>query len=393
MIGKGTNPIPPPPKKIAGAPQRWIWEVSKRLIKRHEVIICSPNDRTAFHTKDEIPLLYVKKMKIRMPRAPAVFAYTRKIVNYYLKAVAYVRELNPDIVHFHATAPHPLFLSKTFAKNVHPIISVHQCVGFRTLSFPSKSIEDHLISYSFGKADAILPVSKYVGKFLKTRFRKIRQKNFHVTYCGVDPSLFRFDEKSSKETRDKYKLSGDPVILFVGRIVPEKGVHLLLEAYRTVKKKVPNAKLLLVGPIQTYRHINYASNIIKACKNGIRFLGSVSHRELVSIFCAADLFVNPVLIPEAFGMVNVEAMACEKPVVATQIGAIPEVVENGKTGMLVPPGKTAALAEAILRIIKDQSLAEEMGNAGRVKVLRHFTWEKVTERTLEAYKKKTALFT
>jgi spore coat protein SA len=385
MIGKETTSIPPPPGKKAAAPQRWIWEVSKRLSKKHEVTICSPSDRASFRIQNGIRCIYIKRKQIRISRAPAIFSYTKKVFNYYLKALANIRDLNPDIVHLHSTAPHTIVLSKNLLKNACSLISVHQCIGFRTLSFPAKRIEDELISYSFGKADAILPVSKYAKEHLRTSFQRLNHKSFCVTYCGVDSSLFRFDQKMAKNARDKYGLSDSQAILFVGRIVPEKGPHLLLEALKIVRKKIPNAKLLLVGPVQTTRNVSYALNIIKACKKEAKFLGPLPYEELIPLYCAADIFVNPVLVPEAFGMVNVEAMACERPVIATQVGAIPEIIDNGKNGILIPPHNVKALASAIIFLLDNHNIAKQMGTAGRDKVEKHFTWEKVVKRVTKAY--------
>jgi len=385
MVGKETTPIPPPPRGRAGAPQRWIWEVSKRLSENNEVTIFSPGSRTVFRTEDGISIFYKEKREPGI-RRPGLIPFTYTMLTYYMGVLPILKRLNPDIIHLHSTSPHPIPLAKNYFRNTPVVLSVHQCVGFRTLSLPFKGIEDRLVRYSFRHADKILPVSNYVKRFLKSSYSLSENEKLSVTYCGVDPSLFTYNDKLAKYTREKYGLSDNPTILFVGRIVPEKGLHILMRAYQLVRKRIPNARLVIVGPFRTSGQVSpYAANVIKKCSNGIAFIGPSPHEELVALDCAADIFVNPTIIPEAFGMVNIEAMACEKPVIATRIGAIPEVVDDGKTGVLVPPRQPKALAHAILSLLENPSIMREMGIAGRRKVLEHFTWDHVTHRTLDAY--------
>lgn len=386
MVGKSTFSIPPDPNETVGAPQRWVWEVSKRLSKNHDVIVFSPGYKTAYDIQDGVPIFYKKKRKIMLQR-PANIPFAFDMLTYYACCLHIVKHFDLDIVHFHSTVPHPVSLAKTYLRNTPVVLSVHQCVGFRTLGIPFKKIEDRLISYSFKRADAALPVSHYVERYLKSEYGLNESTKFFVTYCGVDPSLFKYDDKLRESARKKYRLSDDPVILFVGRVVPEKAPHVLVKAHQIIHKRKSHVKLVLAGPIQTGGKMSaYAASIIKKPHRGIRFIGPVNYESLVELYCAADIFVNPTIIPEAFGMVNVEAMACEKPVIATRIGAIPEVVKDGKTGILVPPNDVDAIVNAISYLMEDTNLARKMGASGRNRVLRFFTWKSVARRALKAYK-------
>src|SRR2546428_559787 len=107
--------------------------------------------------------------------------------------------------------------------------------------------------------------------------------------------------------------------------------------------------------------------------------------DLVSLYNEAAVFACS-SIYEPFGIINLEAMACETPVVATRVGGIKEVVVDGETGLLVPPGDPVRLGKAITKVIEDPKLAARMGKAGRKRVLQHFTWDRIAEKTLKLYR-------
>jgi glycosyltransferase involved in cell wall biosynthesis len=116
----------------------------------------------------------------------------------------------------------------------------------------------------------------------------------------------------------------------------------------------------------------------------VTFRGHIAYGDLPRYYPGADVLVIP-SFSETFGMTLVEAMACEVPVVATRVGGIPEVVANGETGILVEPGDPSVLADAILRVLSDDSLKQSMGKEGRRRVLAHFSWEQVSKVLLSHY--------
>jgi glycosyltransferase involved in cell wall biosynthesis len=119
-------------------------------------------------------------------------------------------------------------------------------------------------------------------------------------------------------------------------------------------------------------------------EENVNFLGYISGIKKYSYYKSADVCVFP-SIYEAFGIVLLEAMACGKPVVASNVGGIPFVVEEGKTGLLFESGNVEDLADKIVTILKDEELREKMGEAGRERA-KEFTWDKIAERTVEVYK-------
>jgi glycosyltransferase involved in cell wall biosynthesis len=174
---------------------------------------------------------------------------------------------------------------------------------------------------------------------------------------------------------------GTPLLLFVGRLVPYKGVDVLLRAIATL-----DARLVVVGDGPMRVALEAQSAVVGAGR--VAFAGSVPDRELSALYHACDVFVLPsVTRAEAFGMVQVEAMACGKPVVSTALpSGVPWVNQHAVTGFVVPPGDAGALAGAIRALLADDSLRARLGTAGRARVASEFTATRMAERTVALYR-------
>jgi glycosyltransferase involved in cell wall biosynthesis len=162
-------------------------------------------------------------------------------------------------------------------------------------------------------------------------------------------------------------------VLFVGRDFARKGGPVLLEAFARVRRSLPSARLIVAGADAPPREPIPAN---------VFFLGAVGLSELPGLLSQATVFALPTL-REPFGIAFLDAMACGIPCVGTRIEAIPEIVRDGETGLLVPPADADALAEAILRLLRDPVLARAMGARGRARVSSGGLWCHVAER-LEA---------
>jgi len=198
-------------------------------------------------------------------------------------------------------------------------------------------------------------------------------------------------------------------LLFVGRVSPEKGLHVLLDAFQKVIERYPRTRLEIVGPaslvsiellvtlsddpkvadLASFYSGSYFSHLRDKLPSGVApqvcFTGSVPYSQLTNHYRNGDVYVQP-SFSEAFGMPVAEAMASGLPVVAARVGGIPEVVVNGKTGLLVESGDATALAEAILRLFEDEDLRKSMAKAGRQRILELFSWERIVESLLRQYK-------
>jgi glycosyltransferase involved in cell wall biosynthesis len=245
----------------------------------------------------------------------------------------------------------------------------------------------------------ILACSRFVADEIR-RLYPAAAGRCHELYNGVDERFLRVtpDPPASQ------------TVLFVGRLCPEKGVHVLLSAMSEVLETHGGASLSLVGPLdvapkdfvdphrrdplfdallQYYGRPNDYYDLISRQVSELAghaiLHGRVANEEICSHYARAGIFVFPSIWHEPFGIPVIEAMAAGLPVVATRAGALPEVVVDGETGILVDRGDTQGLAAAIRKLLSDPQLRARMGNAGRERVQRLFTWERSVARLEELY--------
>ena len=193
-------------------------------------------------------------------------------------------------------------------------------------------------------------------------------------------------------------------VLFVGRLEKRKGIHTLMEAVPMVLKEIPNAKFIIVGR-DSYitdeevnfhgpAHLSYKAKLIKMlpeeCRGRVEFLGYVPEEALGQLYSSCDIFVAPSLY-ESFGQIYIEAMSYGKPVIGCGVGGVPEVIIDGQTGILVPPGDPARLSSAIVGLLSSPATCQKMGEAARDHVKESFSLEEMITRTVSVYEEVLSL--
>lgn len=249
--------------------------------------------------------------------------------------------------------------------------------------------------------DLIVGCSAYITGKVIERFPQFEKRCITVTNAAAPV------DRGAELTPEPFH------VLFVGRLSPEKGVHDLVAAFHEVLKRFPEARLHLVGgagsapleflvglsdephvmalrkfyePIDASGLDPYLAHLERAAgpELGKRILlnGRVNHSKIESYYRRASVLVNPSL-SESFGMALVEAMMHRVPVVATRVGGMPFIVDDGRNGFLVAPADPPALARAICRLLENREAARQIGEAGRRKATEQFTWERTTDVLLE----------
>jgi starch synthase len=207
-----------------------------------------------------------------------------------------------------------------------------------------------------------------------------------VIHNGIDPELFKRTE--AREALDRLGVR-QPYVLFVGRITDQKGIFHLLEASGRLPEGV---QVVVCASAPDTPEIEERLRRAVAARPNVRWINEMVPVDVVTqLYSHAAVFACP-SVYEPFGLINLEAMACQAPVVASAVGGILEVVEDGKTGLLVPPAQPEALAEAITRVLANPELARRMGQAGRRRVEAHFSWTSIAERTEQVYAEAIAEF-
>jgi spore coat protein SA len=218
-----------------------------------------------------------------------------------------------------------------------------------------------------------------------------------VQHLGVDPKQFvsRWSPEGNEQRMKLVKKLGlkhRKIILFVGRLIEKKGVHHLLLAMQKIREQQPEAMLLVVGGAfyGSHRLTPYVRELHKIGKKmpeHVRFIPYVSHNDIPKWFQLADVVAVPSSGNEAFGLVNIEAMATGVPVVATKAGGMQEIIEHESTGFLIEPDAIdEELAMYLLRILDNPELQRAMGEQGILRVLELFTWKRAAERRYALYR-------
>lgn len=367
-----------------GGSEIMAYELAKRIVKMGHSVTIHTIQKEGTKKSEQIEgievfrfkdiRLFPKLSKITFGKIPSIFSFSAIPSLFKL-----VKKIQPDVIHSH-------FLADTGLAAI--------IVG-NTLKIP-------VITSLLGKDifDPIDPVPKKWHKNLVW----LMQKSSKVVSCSMDQKarahamgvfseidiiphgvdIQRFTPQISNEIDLKKKLGiQGPIILSVQRLHSRKGLNYLIDAIPIVLEKIPSTQFIIVGkgPEKTNLE-NKIKNL--GIENNVKLVGFVIDSELPMYYAYCNLFVLH-SIYEAFGIVLLEAMASKKPVISTMVGGIPEVVQNGKSGILVPPKNATALATAIIKLLSDSKRAKEMGQYGRKLTEIEFNWDIIAKKYLEMY--------
>ena len=261
--------------------------------------------------------------------------------------------------------------------------------GYRVSSWIEKT--------AYAEADAVIAVSAAMIKNIQDAYPFVERERIHVVKNGIDPDEFKPDPATDVIESLGVDLT-KPIVSFVGRITRQKG---LIHLVRAAQQFDPDTQVLLLAGAPDTPEIaaefDTAFAALNAKRNGVIWVQEMLPRASVrQVLTHSTLFACP-SIYEPLGIVNLEAMACEIPVVASAVGGIPEVVVDGETGLLVPydpalagdPAYIAAFetsfAEKVNEITRDPERARAMGLAGRQRCIDEFSWEKIAQETVAVY--------
>ena len=226
--------------------------------------------------------------------------------------------------------------------------------------------------------DAVVAVSQEMKRDI-LKFYDIPPDAVHVIHNGVDPE--KYHPRDGTPSLAKFRIR-KPFVFFCGRLSRQKGIFDLVEAFDDLPKGTQ--LVLATGKPDTPELVGELRDGIGGRKDIVWIHEMLEDPDLVNLYNEASVFACP-SIYEPFGIINLEAMACETPVVACAVGGIKEVVVDGETGFLVPPEDPDKLAAAISKVLDDPQLAARMGKAGRSRVLEQFTWDRIAEKTISMY--------
>ena len=232
----------------------------------------------------------------------------------------------------------------------------------------SDDVERWMEGYALRRAAGISSPCRMLGEYVDTQCG-LDSRPVEIIPYPVDTSHFALGGERAEP----------PFVFFCGRVEKRKGAAVLLEAIPRILERCPECQFVFAGRIS-----DDVRDLVSAHSGRVRFLGPRSREELVEYYQRASIFVAPSLWDNSPNTIY-EAMACGIPVVATCVGGIPELVDDGRTGLLVPPGDALVLADAIVSLLGDPARRMRMGLRGREKAIACFNIDEIAARTLAFY--------
>jgi len=280
-----------------------------------------------------------------------------------------------DVLHVHWPLPTALFGIAAHRRNGGRLIaSFHGAELLLARRFPGLQV---VLRRMTNRCDALTANSMFTARLVyEMTGRKATVIPYGSTIEVHDP------ESPTASRRDA------PRVLFVGRLIERKGLPYLIEAMAHLRQHIP-ATLEIVGTGgQQARLTNLAAD--HGVANAVHFLGRVSQSELAQLYATCDVFVLPSIVDsrgdtEGLGVVLLEAMSYARPVIATAVGGISDIVQNEQSGLLVPEKDALALASALKRLLSNRTFAEQLGEAGKEFVKTHFSWPAIVDQVMALY--------
>jgi len=379
LIAPGFHPVPP----VKGAAvETWIDEVSGRLAAYEPwVISCWDPQRPVretvrgvHHRRVRLSALYTRLFK-KITRIDP-YPMERRIAHL-------MAGVSPSVIHLHNRFQFLGALRQNLSGARVPVV----------LHVHNKFTVAGAVPPQF---DVLAGCSRYILDFACECFGGFRGETV-ILPNGVDTRKFRPRwelPEESRRLRRELGVENSKVILFVGRVSPEKGINTLISAFPRVLRRHPDAALVLIGEIRRdsrgdRQRMEYGKTVISMARpygDRVKFLDLIPPSEIHRYYLLGDLFVAPSLEGEAFGMVFLEAAASGLPIVASRRGGIPEAVSDGHNGVLLDhPEDPEQLAVAICSLLDDPARSRALAEWGRAWVEREFDWTEVTGKVEDLY--------
>jgi len=373
--------LPVPPVQ-GGAVEHWVDEASRRLVSpgRRLAVVSrpagvpgregieyigipwAPLEKFFHRIKDRVtwknPLRYLAKIQ-------NVYSYGRRVA---AAVKAY------DVVYLHNEPNILLFLNKRPGQKI--VLHMHN---------------DHLTMRLFrpfyrlalAKADHVICVSDYIRRQAVAVFPEYADR-FCVVFNATDPDVFKpYGDEADHQLEGVVLFeAGKKYLLYVGRLTPVKGVHVLIDAFREIHRKMPDVRLIITGSsfFGGAARTAYEQSLVKLAEpinDAILFTGYLPHEKLKYLYSRVDMIVLPSVWQDPCPLVVLEAMASGTCLVSSAVGGVPEVVESETNGLLVEAGNVDALIQGVCNALADEQAMTRMAFSAREKVIAGYSWKRL----------------
>jgi glycosyltransferase involved in cell wall biosynthesis len=378
----------------------YVHDITRHLVQRgHRVCVVAPAG-AGVPLKDELDGVQIRRFPLALPedlaygkvaqskvgfadRLVRMQVMARYLWRQYQAILECANEIRTDIVHGHWAIPTgPALVRGSRKLGVPSVVTMHggdvyvnKAEGY---NFPTKWYVRPILRWTLTHASALTAIS---DDCIQHALRAgASMDKIHLIMNGAD--LRRFSPLGEPSRNE---LPYGPKMVFACRqLFPRKGIRFLIQAVAQLRPRHPEICLVIAGDGFERPELEALADTLHV-RDITTFLGWVANRDLPLYFRSCAVSAIPSL-EEGFGIPAAEAMGCEAPVVATDAGGLPEVVEDGVTGFVVPKGNAAALAGALDQLLSDPALRERMGKAGRQRAIARFDWMRAAERFEELYR-------
>ena len=353
-----------------GGVQSHVAQLATQLGARHDVVVFAPHRRAVAPAVDAPAVVDVgRPVRIRYNRSVAPVAVMPTAAIRVLRRLA---SFAPDVTHVHEPLS-PLVSSTAAALGRRPLVATFHSWSDRDRMYRLVAPFGRFVSRRLDARVAVSPVAQvYAAEALGVPIGAFR----------VIPNGIAVERYAHAAPLDALRDPSRPLVLFVGRLEPRKGLDVLVRAFLRVRAAIPSVRLCVVG--DGAARTRCQQMIPSSIRHDALFVGHVDEAEKPRYFASADLFVAPNVGGESFGIVLLEAMAAGVPIVASDIPGFRSVLRDGRQGRLVPPGDTPALADTMTTLLSNDKLRHAMAREGR----RHadeYDWRRVAARIEALY--------
>lgn len=379
--------LPVPPVQ-GGAVEHWVDEASRRLVKpgRKLAIVSrpagiagcdgiqylgipwTPIERFFHRIKDKVtwknPLRYLAKIQ--------------NVYSYGLRVAGTVRDF--DVVYLHNEPNILLFLHKRPGQKI--VLHMHNDHLTMKLFRP-------FYRHALAKVDRVICVSDYIRRQAVVVFPEYADR-FTVVFNATDPEVFKpYGDEATQALQGIVQVEpGKQYLLYVGRLTPVKGVHILVEAFREIHRRMPDVRLIITGSsfFGGAAKTAYEQELVKLAEpvsDAIVFTGYLPHDKLKYLYAMVDMIALPSVWQDPCPLVVLEAMASGTCLVSSAVGGIPEVVENGINGVLVEAGNVDALVQAVCHTLSRPDGMRLIETAAREKIVTRYAWNRLVQQIEE----------
>jgi glycosyltransferase involved in cell wall biosynthesis len=371
---------------VIGGIETYVLELSRELINRgHEVFVLTSN-KTMNGEYNVFPK-YEEAGDVKIFRFTAC-PITRG-VEFWLGFTERLLEIGPDIVHAHKIG----FSMNDICACVCKIKGIPSVATTHGVPYISSVHKEPLLREAYLRSvpgrtvklfDRIMAISAIEMPWLLRS--GIPNERIRIIPGGVSRRVFE-ESFSPEEFKEKYGIDSE-MILYLGRLADKKGLDHLIRATSLLIEEFKDLKIVIAGPdCGMMPRLKRLAHELKVEENTI-FTGPLSERDKYSAIAASEALILPSSF-EAQGLVLMEAQALGTPVIATRQGGIPYFIKDGENGLLIEYGKPSQIAEALKKILDDESLARRLGETGR-SIAKEYTWDRIAERILSVYEEALA---